>query len=278
MTCIDVLTLNIWNKQGHWDQRRPRIEHGIRELVPDLIGLQEVLELITPDGNLNQADEFVPDGYHSAYAPAQELGPGLFMGNALLSRFPIIESTTFELPGETESGESRSVLCTLVEHPDGLIPVYVTHLNWKLDQGFIRIRQVQRIHDLITTRRKANHLPAILMGDFNAEPPSDEIRFLKGFKTIDGKSVHYSDVWDYSDSPQCGATFDPAYPYAADAQEPPRRIDYIFVAGPDSQRRGHPREARIVLNQADAEGVWPSDHFGVWARIALADSTPTQSK
>jgi endonuclease/exonuclease/phosphatase family metal-dependent hydrolase len=270
MTRLDVLTLNIWNKQGDWPSRLPLLKREIENLNADLIGLQEVLEFTTPEGSMNQANEVREASYEMRYAPAQELGPGLHMGNALLSRFPIRKAETVVLPGEDETEERRSLLCALVDHPLGALPTYVTHLNWKLDQGATRIKQVVRIHEEIVARSAPDHLPAILMGDFNAEPLSDEIRFLKGFATLNGQSVHYSDVWDYAQATGSGATFDPRNPYAAQAQEPPRRIDYIFVAGPDTQRRGHTLSAELVANQPNEDGVWPSDHFGVRATISLS--------
>jgi len=270
MDTVAALTLNIWNRQGPWTERLGRIRAGIDALKPEIIGLQEVLRLSSGDGSSNQADEiFSPGEYHTAYAPAQELGVGLHMGNSLLSKHPITSAEVIVLPGEDETGERRSLLATLVAHPAGILPVFVTHLNWKLHQGSVRIRQVQTIVKEIENRADEDHLPAILMGDFNAEPPSDEIRYLKGFATIDGRSVHFSDAWDYSQDGGPGYTFDRQNPYAGEAHEPPRRIDYIFIRGPDSQHRGEPLETRVVMNEPDADGVWPSDHYGVWSRIRV---------
>ncbi len=271
MHTVAALTLNIWNRQGPWAERQPRIQAGLAALQPDLIGLQEVLRLSMQEHDSNQAEELVnPGEYHSAYAPAQELGAGLHIGNSLLSKHPILSAETIILPGEEETAERRSLLAAQVMHPAGTLPVYVTHLNWKLDQGSVRTRQVQRIVQEIESRLKDDHLPALLMGDFNAEPPSDEIRYLKGFATLDGRSVHFSDAWDYAEDRGPGYTFDRKNPYAAEAHEPPRRIDYIFVRGPDSQYRGEPLETRLVMNEPDSAGIWPSDHFGVWSRILLS--------
>ena len=49
MQTVAALTLNIWNRQGPWAERLHRIRAGFAALQPDLIGLQEVLQL-TIDG------------------------------------------------------------------------------------------------------------------------------------------------------------------------------------------------------------------------------------
>ena len=69
MSRLKVLTLNIWNRQGPWEQRLPLIRAGLRALDPDLVALQEVLAL---DGApANQADDVAAGlGYRVAYGPA----------------------------------------------------------------------------------------------------------------------------------------------------------------------------------------------------------------
>ena len=38
-------------------------------------------------------------------------------------------------------------------------------------------------------------MPVILCGDFNAEPDSDEIRFLCSLTPLDGRTAYYQDAW-----------------------------------------------------------------------------------
>ena len=45
------------------------------------------------------------------------------------------------------------------------------------------------------------------------------------------------------------------------------RIDYVFVRGPDRKLRGEPLASRVVFDRA-TRGVFPSDHFGVYAEIS----------
>ena len=43
MRTFRVATLNIWSRFGPWEERLVAIRHGIRELAPDVLGMQEVL-------------------------------------------------------------------------------------------------------------------------------------------------------------------------------------------------------------------------------------------
>jgi len=280
MTLLRVATINVWNKSGPWLERLALLRKELTRLSPEIVGLQEVLRY-RPDGAENaplstlndQATEIADGlGFHLAYGIASDYGNGLKFGNAVFSRHPIVDQQSFVLPG-LESGESRCLLYALCATPHGLLPVFVTHLNWKFHHGSVRQRQVafiaQRVAELSPI--DGPHLPPVLMGDFNAAPDADEIRYLTGLCAFEGKTVYFADAWVYAgDGP--GFTFDRANHYAAKAREPSRRIDYIFVRGPDRAFRGEPLHAEVAFNQAEqagAEAIFPSDHFGVYADLAI---------
>lgn len=285
---LRVATLNIWNRSGPWPERLALIRKELGRLDVDIFGLQEVLRQIAdgepphgawkvPDTVPASADQasLIASGTHPfvAYAAAMDYGSGLLFGNALVSRHPIAEHAAFELPGR-ESGEVRTLLYALVRHPAGPLPVFVTHLNWKLHHGSFRQRQLEfvvaKVHDLSPTDGSA--LPAVLMGDFNAEPDADEIRYLRGLTAISGKTVYFADAWIYGGDGSPGYTFDRRNRFAAVALEPPRRIDYIFVRGPDSQTRGEPKNTRVAFDQPSMgpDGpVFPSDHFGLVTELTI---------
>jgi len=277
---LRVATLNVWNRSGPWPERLKLIHGEIARLEPDVIGLQEVMRLVRP-GTLepespahDQAAEIAGAlPYEIAYSQASDYGNGLVMGNAVLSRFPIFESRTHKLPDEG-TGERRALLFSLLGTPWGRLPVFVTHFNWRFDHGFVRVRQAAfvaaKIEELAPPQ--AGFLPPVLLGDFNAEPDADEIRFLRGLAVLDGRSVHFADAWVHGGDGTPGATYDPKNDYARRNREPPRRIDYVFVRGPDSELRGEPLVAKLAFDTAEAgpEGLaWPSDHFGVYAEIAV---------
>ena len=281
MKRLRVATLNIWNNEGPWTERKQLIRAELARMQPDVMGLQEVLRVLSGESQEQQAGPVrlpraaerwtnTPDrdqaaalaeglGYHLRYGAAARYEGGLEFGNALLSRFPVLEDQVFPLPNE-QTTESRSLLYALLDTPYGRQPVFVTHLNWKLFHGRVRVRQVlfivETIFALVPT--EADLLPPLLMGDFNAEPESDEIRFLRGFATIEGKSVSFADAWVWGGDGTAGHTFDRKNPFAARSHEPPRRIDYIFVRGPDRHYRGEPTNTRLAFCDLSAINLSPT--------------------
>jgi endonuclease/exonuclease/phosphatase family metal-dependent hydrolase len=237
-----------------------------------------------------------------AYGPACTLPGERTFGNALLSRFPILVRRTLALPNPL-GREPRSLLCCLLALPGAQLPVFVTHLDWELDGSYARCQQVRFIADqidlFVAAAKESPHpyggdlLPPILAGDFNAEPDSDEIRFLTGRHALPGppgppgpdgaqapRGVYFNDCYvravtrpsnEQADGDVEGATFSRHNPFAARAHEPDRRLDYVFVGLPDAHGRGQPLRAWRCLKAPYAYGgVFASDHFGVAVDLALA--------
>jgi endonuclease/exonuclease/phosphatase family metal-dependent hydrolase len=263
---LRVATLNIWNRQGPWEARARLIRRELEGLGADLVGLQEVLRL---EGSSDQAQELAEGlGYGTGFGTAWEIGGGLCYGNALLSRHPIVETRTIPLP-HFGSGETRCLLYALVEHPAARVPVFVTHLNWKLHHGHVRLRQVVAVGEAVFELAPVGATyPPILMGDFNAVPDADEIRYLKGLHVVDGKSLFFNDAWTYAGPGGPGYTFDRANAFTRPSREESRRIDYVFVRGPDKEGRGQPTAARLAFTAPEGE-VWPSDHYGVVCDLTI---------
>lgn len=267
MKTMRVATLNIWNRFGPWEQRLEAIRDGVAELSPDILGLQEVVRLHPDDGDgLDQAAAIAAGfDYHVAYGRARD---ERWFGNAVLSRWPITRSHVYELP-RVGTDERRTLLFAEIGSPFGTIPFFVTHLNWKFDEGHVRAAQlleiVHRIETL-TSGDRALAFPALLVGDLNAEPDSDEIRYLRGLASLGGgRRVYFQDAFAFAgDGP--GITYARHNPFAAPLREPDRRIDYVFVRGRDEHHRGEPIEARVCFDKPVA-GTFPSDHFGVIATL-----------
>jgi endonuclease/exonuclease/phosphatase family metal-dependent hydrolase len=267
MDRLRVATLNIWNRLGPWETRRRLIRAGLQALDPDVVGLQEVLRHDADP--VDQARDLADGlGYYVAYASAWHIGGGLHFGNALLSRFPIGRAEGFALPGRP-GDEARGLLFAELKAPCGTVPVFNTHLTWELHLGVVRLEQVLFIADRVAELAPPSGLPPVLMGDFNAEPDADEIRFLRGLATVQGRSTYFADAFAVAGDGTAGYTFSRRNPFAAAVCEPNRRLDYIFVRGPDRQLRGEPLEARVVFDQSE-QGCFPSDHFGVLAEIQVA--------
>lgn len=263
---LKVLTLNLWNDQGPYERRRELVREWIARLDPDVVGFQEVL---TGDG-FDTARDKVPDGYHVDFAPAVTfwLDGDKEFGNAVASRWPIANRDVLELPGS--GAERRVALSVTIDAPFGPLCFTSTHLNFKLHHGMIRERQVAALCDFVLRRRPRDGFPPIVVGDFNAEPDSTEIRYVSGLHAIDARSVQFFDAWRVAGDGGPGYTWSNRNDYARIALEPDRRIDYVFVGYPvrlgDGYGLGHVEHCRVVCDD-ERDGVWPSDHFGVYAEI-----------
>jgi endonuclease/exonuclease/phosphatase family metal-dependent hydrolase len=268
MATIKVLTLNIWNQKGPSKERIALIRRTIEALSPDVVGLQEVIV----DGTWSQADEIGSDlGYASCFGRASAYPSGALFGNAILSKLPIDDHFTFELP--SPGTEPRSVVYARLRTLSGQLPFYSTHLAWKFEEGVLRERQALAVSRAVKATARAEDLPAVLVGDLNTKPEATEIRFLKGLHSLDGESVHFTDCFEaVGEGP--GFTFDPTRnPHAALTHELPRRIDFVLVRGPDDFGRGKPLSCRVVCEEVetlpDGQRYAASDHYGVFAEIQV---------
>jgi endonuclease/exonuclease/phosphatase family metal-dependent hydrolase len=262
---LSVLTLNIWHDAGPWSARAERIRAWLDRLDPDLIGLQEVLH---GPGRDQLAELLDGRGYHVEFARACPYWaePSIGFGNAIASRWPISACERLQLPDRGD-GEARSALTVQVEAPFGPLSVTCTHLNWKFHHGDIREQQVMAVVDQVLQLRPRYGFPPILMGDFNAEPEADEIRYLKGLHSLAGRRVFFHDAWSVAGGTGPGHTWSNRNDYARKNLEPDRRIDYIFVGYPRPDGVGRLESCQVVCDEP-LNGVWPTDHFGVFARLS----------
>jgi endonuclease/exonuclease/phosphatase family metal-dependent hydrolase len=109
--------------------------------------------------------------------------------------------------------------------------------------------------------------PPVLVGDFNTDPESAEIRFLKGLQSLDGRGAYFCDAWEWAGDGGKGATWSNVNPHAARWYWPNRRIDYVLVGHPRADGAGRIEACKLVFAEP-ADGVWPSDHFGVFASLS----------
>jgi endonuclease/exonuclease/phosphatase family metal-dependent hydrolase len=280
---LRVATLNLWGQQGPWEQRREALQTAIAEAQLDAIGVQEVLQfdasvVPTPGSgpSWNQAVALGEStGLHAAFGAALQLGFGYSFGNAILSRFPITAVENESLPGEPDV-EPRAIVSAVLEAPFGPVPFFSTHLPWRFDEGALRVRQVLAIARAVDRRRTPDGYPPILVGDFNAEPESDEIRFLRGLHAREGQSTYFIDAFAEIGRGD-GATYSRRNAYAAAVGEPDRRIDYVFIRGRDPRGFGRPFAARVAFDQpmsisSSSTPVFPSDHFGVIADLRAPEA------
>jgi endonuclease/exonuclease/phosphatase family metal-dependent hydrolase len=120
------------------------------------------------------------------------------------------------------------------------------------------------------------------MGDFNAVPHSDEIRWLCGLTTLSGRRVYYQDSWDVMHASAPGYTWSRNNTYTSRMSflRGDRRLDYIFVTAPRRDGRGTVHSSRLMFDEPtvlpDGERLFASDHYAVVAELQLAaNDTPS---
>jgi len=268
---LRVLTLNLWHDQGPWPLRAAGIRDWLDRLDPDVVGFQEALR--TPQ--LDQVAELLgPRLPHRDYVRAGVFtrdGVRFDFGNAVASRWPLVGREEQPLPDRGDA-ETRAALHVDIEAPVGRLAFSCTHLHWRFHHGDTRLRQVRALADRVIARRPSGGFPPILVGDFNAEPEWDEIRFLTGGHAIDGKTVYFHDAWRMAGraAPEpgepSGCTWSNRNRFARLALEPDRRIDYVFTGYPTAQGLGLVEHCAVVCDD-ERNGIWPSDHFGVYAEL-----------
>lgn len=269
-----VLSLNVLHG-GPWSgfagdgqqlgRRMDLIADELAALRPDVVALQEV----AVSRRLGNVPERLARrlGLYYVYAPATTRifgdgvlsrlvigGLGFREGPAILSRFPIVEWDVSGLPRCEHVLDPRVLLRARLDTPWGPIDVFSTHIS--RDEC-----QARRVTALVGQRR--NGLPSILMGDFNLGETSPAIRAMT-------EETGFVDVYRRANPGVLGATarqpIDAAEPMAR------RRIDYIFLV-PGLEVRGRVLRSRVVLDAphrlADGRTLWPSDHYGVLAELAL---------
>ena len=264
MSQLRVMTLNLWNLQGPWEERMRLVRMWIDRLQPDLIGFQEAIRGPDVDQSLDllSGTDYVVE--YSAPGPFWR-DPSFEAGNAIASRWPIQERMEIELP---QADDVRGALLVKVATPYGLMPFVCTHLSYRREDGAARERQVVALARAIILHRDSCDLPPVLVGDFNTEPDSAEIRFLTGAQSLDGLSVYLRDAWQHAGGDADGATWSNRNAYARDWLEPDLRIDYIFVGPPSGDGVGDIENCVVVCDEPEDE-MWPSDHFGVVADLRM---------
>jgi endonuclease/exonuclease/phosphatase family metal-dependent hydrolase len=261
-----VATFNIWNRQGPWADRLPLIREGLRALDLDAVGLQEVLGFT---GMPSQAHEIADGlGWNVHHVPAWNVGGGLTFGNAILSPHALLDCASLPLPSPPGL-DTRTVAFARVDCPHGPMPVFATHLTFQHHHSDARCEQVRALTDHVAQLAPIDGPPPVLVGDFNADPDSDEMRFLRGLTPLGGKSVYFADAWTTTGNVGSGFTYDRENPYALRSREHSRRIDYVYVRGPGKHLCGEPLSAKLALDVPRGD-VWPSDHYAVVAEIFAA--------
>lgn len=212
----------------------PEIAQYIKDNKIDVCVMQEVDRFARTSNFIDFPRRLTEmTGYHAVYGPASiEMphdpgGPPREYGNAIISRFPILEYHDYDLnkPSEPErlhewNNDNRTLLMACIA-PPGAKPLWVasTHLSATTTESTYIARKFQCKNILhLFNAHVAPDETVILGGDFNAEPASEEMGILQQYFTNATRDI--------------GATWPLDHTRAE--QTPSTSIDHILVRHADT--------------------------------------------
>ena len=275
-----IMTWNVQGRVGDWQARHTALRSWIARTDPDVLTLQE--SWVEPDGTTQAARLGEELGLHAVTA-ADLAGfdryptATYWVVNAVLSRWPLSVERLRPLPDEHGEPTWRHVLVTRVHRPvkeGGPFVAAGTHLEHGLEHSARRGAQmtalVAHLADTLgdeTQRRQS--LPAILAGDLNCTPESDEYRRATGLTPGAVPNFTLVDAWTAAGNTDPGHTWSARNPLVPrHAIHPHRRLDYVMVSTPRRSGAGHVRHCALAGTEA-ADNIWASDHFAVVAELKM---------
>jgi len=221
-TSLKIMTYNLQGMKPGTDPetRLVNIIEKLKEINPDIIGLQEINESPSGGGNDNQAkviadslSAFFGIEYHYFISFTHLSWDNQFKEYVgIISKYPVEEEGFFSLvPGVFP----RKVVWNLINTPIGKINFFNTHLSF--NSASVRIQQVQQIVSYIENIETSNPaIASLLTGDFNDPPTSTSIQLL----TNTGTDTFYISTFEAVNPGNPGYTFP--------SNSPNTRIDYVF--------------------------------------------------
>ena len=242
--------------ENQWTNRIDRVCALIKEVQPDLLGVQEAVPQQYEDVKAGL------DGYVSIFAGRDDGTKG--EGTPIFykaDRFRLVDSGHFWLsptPNQPSIGWNAScnriaVWAVLEDVATGKSFVYLnTHFDHVSEEA--RVESAKLIKE--TVRGLAPSLPFVFNADFNLNDKSE------GYDLLVNYSYPCIDTWKAAAETEGGpGTLDiwGTYPNVAD-----HKIDFIFAS------KGTTVERSVICPAANSAGKYYSDHKAIYADIALA--------
>ena len=237
---LRVLSYNIHHAEGVDGKLDvDRIAQVILSADADIVALQEVDQKVTRSKGVDQPAELARLTKMNVVFGANIPLQGGHYGNAVLTRFPIIEHKNHLLPN-LDDGEQRGVLVAELEisKTEQPLVLFATHLDHRRDDRE-RVASAEAINKLAAAHYKKAML---LAGDLNAVPDSKTLSDLgREWQRTNEKPI-------------------PTIPVAT----PTRQIDYVLYR--PAQRW------KVVETEVLGEAV-ASDHRPILAVLELTESS-----
>ena len=213
----------------------PGIAAEIEAAQPDLVSLNEVDSRTLRTRVDEPAYLAEATGMHVVYGPNLIYDGGPF-GNAILTRYPVVESQNLRLPG-IAGMEPRGLLTAIISVDGRRVAFSSTHLTEGSDGEHSRLLQA-----LVVARAlDSMAVPTILAGDLNSDPTDASARILRG-RLLDAQE-------------EVGTGSGDTFPQA----NPSSRFDYILY---DDHFTAMPGSTRVRTSNS-------SDHRSVLTRLTL---------
>ncbi len=250
---FSIASLNIWHDQSNWSDRQSYILDVYSKLSPDVICLQEVLQ---NSKLVNQAQTMAEQlGYHFFFGSADEPTDEKRFGNAILTKHPVLEMEQKKLEPYQDY---RVVVRLRIQWNGKPVSIYCTHLHYGYDDENVRMEQVQDLNKYI--HQTAYTDPVFLAGDFNAGPKRKEIQWI---------TKYFQDAFSILYPGADGVTWDEIHsPHVKHSHIDFQRIDYIFFK---KNTLIHPQKFKILFAEPNNNGVWGSDHYGVFGEFVISN-------
>ena len=244
---LSVMTFNLrldWahDRPNHWEARRPLVQQVLQLYPADVLAFQEVMP--------NQHQDLVtmlPDyAWHGRGREPQGDGEGCYVFWDSRRLEAVFQETFWLGPDPAKPGRAWDAGCpricnhVLLRASGQEMHFYNVHLD------HVGVLARQKSAELVRQRMNEIDAPAVLLGDFNVERVLESLSALQGLQ--DCFAVHGSDQEGTFHGFQGVPTMGP--------------IDYVLTS-PDF-------EVDFCQRITDRwEGIYPSDHFGLLARLEL---------
>ena len=243
-----VATLNILNLADRWHERLPLILADMAALQPDVMGLQEVVYPMQQDRLIGAAGE-------AHYTAVRGWAGRPEYGNAMLVKATL----AFEGYERLDLGIGRSAHRVRVALPGGArLLLAVTHLHHPPAAGAERLAQVEALVAWLAS--SPEHDAMAVVGDFNANPQEPAYARMReaGFRSAYRERHGAEPAVTWPSGLQAPAM---------DTDGEPGCLDYIWLRGAVEVD-----DAMLTFNRPDVDDptLYPSDHFGLAARIRVA--------
>lgn len=265
---LRIATINTWKGEGEYSRRMTLLIDNLKKENLDVLCCQEAFR--TDDGTYDTARVLAKElGMTCSFSAARQKNR-IFQGKRVASASGLailtghetwmMYSGSFPLPGNSRDN-GRVAQFAVVRKNGDVILFLNLHLSHLKNGVRLRKKQLQAIWEHPIMEKQFGTI--VFCGDFNATEKDEELIFFfkkipftvrNGFLSGGGYSGQSTLVANHDTLEQRG------------------HIDHIFIVENKQQplTTVKPNNGRLILDQPDDDGIFPSDHFGVAVDLQLS--------